>query len=549
VTTPWTTSGAVRSLALPALLLFLGGFGVWAIALDQYPDYSDTMLFDAFGLWESFTGSWSDLLSKLTAPSYLPPLCYLPASLLFLITGPGMTALRLTVLLQFLASVWLAHDLGRRMAGRAAGLLCAVLLGTFPLIFGWGRMGFMDMGLALMVLLALRLLLSCNFDSFRSGAQLGLVVGLGMLSKVAFPIFAVGPLLWAIVTQVRNRRHLAVLGLTMAAAVAVCGWWYLLQWRSILVNSQMSSVGGPGVFAALVTLTVNVDGGVWLLTLALVGSLLAWRWRTVSPRQLALLALTLWPSLALMLLFHPQPRYMVPVYAVAAVLAGVCVSSVLERFGARLAHLCTTGLALVLLGYFTWSNIGPTVTEPPLELMARPGFRVSDLGLIFPDRRRFEQYPSVLRAVERRFSTCLVVFSGPQPHERHLSHDWRLRFERPRRVRWVRRPAELERSTAPACVLLATNRSRDVAWRRVEESERGYFESCLTYGWFEGTKAKRLMGEWGPSRVGVRYLLYEVDPRALNVQVPRPDYCRWVHNVADSVIKPRREGPPAAPAP
>ena len=54
VTAPRISSLSLRSLALPGLLLFLGSWGVWAILLDQHPEYSDTMFYDAINLWRSF---------------------------------------------------------------------------------------------------------------------------------------------------------------------------------------------------------------------------------------------------------------------------------------------------------------------------------------------------------------------------------------------------------------------------------------------------------------------------------------------------------------
>jgi hypothetical protein len=538
VTAPRTSSFSLRSLALPGLLLFLGSWGVWAILLDQHPEYSDTMFYDAINLWRSFVAPEQTLFSSFTAANYHPPLCFLPASLLFLITGPGLTVLRLTVLMQYLASVWLAHDLGRRMAGDSAGLLSAVLLGTFQLIFGWGRMGYMDMGVTLMVLLALRFLSTCDFNSYRSGIKLGAAVGLGMLSKIAFPLFAIGPLSWALLTRIRSRRQLSVLGAAAAASVVVCGWWYLLQWRAIMINFQMSSTGpssAEGIHRALTELTLKVDGGIWLLALALVGSVVAWRLRTVPARGLALLSLALWPSFALLLLFHPLRRYALPIYAVAAILAGVSLQSILARFSSRLANLGTAALALFLLGNFTWFNLGAPADLRPVKVVAGAGFRMDDLGLLSPDRRRVDAYPSALQAIDRRFTTCLVVFTGSGHHELHLSRDLRLRFEADRRVRLVQTRAELGQPTGPVCVLLVTDRSGKIAWREQPQNERVYLESCQAYAWFEATRNKRLLGTWGPSPLGLRYLLHEIDPAALPRADPRPDYCRLKFNIGDTL--------------
>jgi hypothetical protein len=357
-----------------------------------------------------------------------------------------------------------------------------------------------------------------------------------MLSKIAFPLFAAAPVLWALLTRIRRRRHLAVLATAMVTALVVCGWWYLLQWRTILINVEMSS-GGPaakGPLATLHELTFKVDGGVWLLALALGGSLAAWRLRTVPARELVLLSLGLWPSFALLLFFHPLRRYALPVYCVAAILAGVSLQTTLERLGSRLSRAATAGLAVFLLGHFTWLNLGQPVDEPPL-ISAASGFRVDDLGLIYPDRRAFDSFPGALRAMEKRFKTCLVVFAGPGHHEKHLSRDLRLRLEQGNpRVRLIWRRGELDTPSGPVCALLVTDTGGENHWREEPQNEGNYFESCMSYGWFEAQKVKRLLGSWGPSPIGLRYRLYEV-PDAPSATAPRPDYCKKVFNVGDGL--------------
>lgn len=522
---PWRSW---RALALPGLLLYLGAWGVWAILLDRHPEYSDTMLHDAIALWKALVLHDRSLNDALAGPGYHPPLCYLPAVLLFLVLGgPSLTVLRLTVLAQYLAAVWLAHDLGQRMAGPRAGLLAATMLGTFPLVLGWGRMGYMDMGLALMVLVWLRLLHGCDPGSRASGARLGLGGGLGLLTKLAFPIFGAGPLLWVLVTRVRRRRHLVTCAVAAAVALLVAGWWYALHWEAVMLNAGMSS-DERSALATLRALTLDVDGGPWLLALALLGSLVAWRWRTVPARDLALISLAVWPALALLLRFHPQLRYALPLYAVAAVLAGVCLQSALERIGARAGRLAAALLSLFLLGHVAWLGLrSPLPGPPPAVTYPLTGFRVNDLGLLSPDRRSFDAYPRALQAVARRFRSCLVVFTGPGPLETHEPRSLRLQLEAKVPVRLEESRAELPPSPDTVCVLLVTDRTGQVAWRREEgQSERAYVARCLTQAWFAGTTEKRLLAAFGPSPLGLRYEIYELPSAMLTREVAPPDWCR-----------------------
>ena len=522
---PWRSW---RALALPGLLVYLGAWGVWAILLDRHPEYSDTMLHDATALWKAIVLRDRSLIEALAGPGYHPPLCYLPAVLLFLILGgPSLTVLRLTVLGQYLTAVWLAHDLGRRVAGPRAGLLGATMLGTFPLVLGWGRMGYMDMGLALMVLLWLRLLHGFDPESRASGARLGLGGGLGLLTKLAFPIFGVGPLLLVLATRVRRRRHLVSCAVAAAVALLVAGWWYALQWQAIVLNAGMSS-DDRSALATLRALTLGVDGGPWLLALALVGSVVAWRWRTVPARDLALLSLAVWPALALLLRFHPQLRYAVPLYAVAAVLAGVCLQSALERLGARAGRLAAALLSLFLLGHVAWLGLRLRPPEPPREVTyPLSGFRVNDLGLLSPDRRSFDAYPRALQAIARRFRACLVVFTGPGPMETHEPRSLRLALETKVPVRLAESRRQLPPAPDTVCVLQVTDRPGQNTWRKEEgQPERVYAERCLTQAWFAGTTDRRLLAAFGPSPLGLRYEIYELPSATLSREPPRPEWCR-----------------------
>jgi hypothetical protein len=219
---------------------------------------------------------------------------------------------------------------------------------------------------------------------------------------------------------------------------------------------------------------------------------------------------------------------------VAAILTGVSLERSFTRFGPRLARVGVCVLCAFLLGHFTWLNLGEPVDEPQ-PISASSGFRVDDLGLLYPDRRAFDSFPAAVRAIEKRYTTCLVVFAGPGHHEKHLSRDLRLRLEQGKpRVRLVWRRGELDIASGPVCVLLVTDVQGENHWREEPQNEGAFFESCVTYGWFRAQTQKRQLGSWGPSPIGLRYLVYEVpDPPA--AALPRPGYCRRVFNVGDGL--------------
>jgi hypothetical protein len=482
----------------------------------------------------------SDLGSTLDLSAYRPPLSYLPAALLFLATGPSLTVLRLTVLLQFLLAVWLVYDLGLRTTrSRQAGFLAAVLVGTLPMTFGWGRMGYAETGMSLLVLLALRVLVSCELQRIRDGLRLGLAVGLGMLTKVAFPIFALGPLVWSLCFRVRTRRQLAILGLSAGVAALAISWWYIPQWHYVVTNIGMSShapisSSQPAAtlwLSRLLSYTIELEGAFWLLSLALVGSLLAWRLKSVPAPMLALLSLSTWPPLALILFFHQSRRYPLPVYWIAGLLAGVCLQTLLARTNRKLATTAVVAISALLLGDFVALNMGwRSVQVPPGSARQVAGERVDGVGLITPDRRSFDEYPAALEAAKKRSSNCLIVFSGVRAHELFAARDQLYRVNRA-----DRRPVELsldwkdyrDRRPTATCVLAVTGRTGQDRWDRIPITEHVLERLCLSYARFARVGGRRRLGTWGVSPLGLQYALYRIDPAELEREVKlRPRRCR-----------------------
>ena len=165
-----------------------------------------------------------------------------------------------------------------------------------------------------------------------------------MLTKVAFPIFALGPVLWVVALRVRSVRALGMLGLALGTCLVVVSWWLVPNLTAILTNIGMSSRGSSEGLDQLRTMGVtfsifvlDAPGGLPLMLAALGSGVAAW---ILKPKAgpgrpfIGLGLLTICISLTLLLLFQPQTRYVVPVYAVAAVLCGTCLGGIiLDRSG------------------------------------------------------------------------------------------------------------------------------------------------------------------------------------------------------------------------
>ncbi len=135
-------------------------------------------------LFEVLTWSWNR-----------PPLSHLVAVPIYRLFGVStdVALMRNAVFVAML--LFSVYGIGKRLFDRRVGLLAALIVSTYPILFSISRMPYIDYTLAAMVALSVYLLVAC--DGFRhrgSSLLLGLVIGLGILTKWPFVAFAGGPI-------------------------------------------------------------------------------------------------------------------------------------------------------------------------------------------------------------------------------------------------------------------------------------------------------------------------------------------------------------------
>lgn len=539
------------ALTLLAVFVFLGVFGIRALVQDRAPTFTDAMLPDSLRLYDTLTKETPTAAQWLDSTNYRPPLSYVPGTLFYLAHRPHLDILRFSVLLQYLLLVWMAAGCGALLARRAPGsdaedeaaaaVVTALTVGTFPMIFGWGRMAYMDFSLATVVMVCLRVLLVTDLDRPWHGARLGAVVGLGLLTKVAFPIFAIAPGLWLLGTRLRRLRHLASLGVATLSALLVAGWWYVAQWDLVLINMRMSSSKpaatlaelGAKLLSGLRVFVWDLPLGPTLLAVALLGGLWAWR-RGLLPGQhyLLLAASTVLPLLMLVFFVHLR-RYALPVYPLAAVLA----AAVLHQAGKRLLPgppwPRTALLAAPLLAIFLVFNLGwyrPKLPPTPGYRVA--GARVDALGMTAPDTRNHSHLMAAIDSARKRgFKDCLAVTSGYNEMERHtalwdmlLLHDDAKGFEIHERLAPIAAgdPEEI-------CVLRITGVDPDYNdWpQATPQLEDNIYHYCLVDALIRANQPTAVLGSWGPTPLDLRYRVLIYPGTLLHKRPrPKPPYCR-----------------------
>jgi len=175
------------------------------------------------------------------AAYYYPPFAQFVGALSLFVFRPSGDVLILVSLFVFGTLLFYAcNGLERRLTGSTDVPVSGYLSLLAPGLVNLSRRYYLDMPLAAMVCAGVYCLVrSENFENRRWSILLGVVVGLGMLTKWTYPIFVAGPLLVAFIALLRSkqRRHRAFnLLLSLAITAVISAPWYLASISRIVHN-------------------------------------------------------------------------------------------------------------------------------------------------------------------------------------------------------------------------------------------------------------------------------------------------------------------------
>src|SRR5438876_56069 len=200
---------------------------IW-VSIDRHPpewDYANH-LERALDCHRTLANPAADRFAEIMgASSFYPPLAICAAGILYFAL-PVTTLTAQAAMLAFLAVGLLAvYGLGRYIADPATGVLAAFFLGTAPFVV-FSLLNFqLDLPLTGMVALALYALVRAEaFSRPPWTVALGLIWGLGLLTKPTFPVYALAPVLWTVGQAARGGarwRRFIWLGLAVVIAVVL----------------------------------------------------------------------------------------------------------------------------------------------------------------------------------------------------------------------------------------------------------------------------------------------------------------------------------------
>src|SRR5436309_925375 len=319
-----------------------------------------------------------DLHAVLERSSFYPPLVLCAAGLVYRL-APSDVAAAQAVVLAFLAlGVGAVYVLARGLGGATAGVVAALVFATAPFVV-FGSLHFqLDLPLASMVALILIVLLRIEAFEHRGwSVAAGIVLGLGMLTKPPFAVYALAPLVLA-AARIRSRRAVTNLTLALLIGGALSLPWYgprafrLVPEITSRSFRQAAESGHPEpLTAGALTLYPR-----WFPTqFGFVAGLLVLLGLGVAARRRHwLLLAALLPALTLLeLLQNKNLRYTLPLLPVAAVLAGLGFSALPGRLKAGAGGLLlVAGVMQVSATAFGVPHISLPVVDVPFVVATPP---------------------------------------------------------------------------------------------------------------------------------------------------------------------------------
>lgn len=369
------------------------------ISRDRYfmvPDALDYFQWSVTIAKELREGEVTGAVAALWGNRQRSPLGIVPAALSQL-GGPSPAAARLSSLFWLVLLLYFTFRIGEHLGPPGAGLLAAASLAAMPMVMGFSRLLWLDMPLAAMTAWSVLMLLRAEgFRSVRASLLLGLVVGLGLLTKYSLPIFVGPPALCFLLVALRRGgdrlRVLRNVALSVGLAVGVFALWAGVHLTDLVKAFEMARpelviLEKPGVGAPdparftyyLERIPQTSLGPVLALLMAAGFLMLLLRGHR---KVLTITAAWFWGSMLLLAPFVTWDRYFLPALPAAAVLVGtgLCQIPILGRRRWAIPAVC--GVLALLSIQQSW--FGPVLTRCGDAEGIGPSARVFCSGMIRP---------------------------------------------------------------------------------------------------------------------------------------------------------------------
>jgi 4-amino-4-deoxy-L-arabinose transferase-like glycosyltransferase len=197
-----------------------------------------------------------------------PPLVPLIYGLIVNLFGAKLLYLRAISVLFLTGTLLITYLIGRELYDQKTGYLASFLFLTFPLVVRLGSSAMMDMQLAFFFTLTLLLLLYLlRKPSYRLSAVIGIVIGLGLLTKYIM-VLVYGVLISYIVFLPDFRKRKPHLMLAMMISLSILAIWLLHAYSLGILSGQIQKIATySGIYHIINDLVVRDQVGFQVETL------------------------------------------------------------------------------------------------------------------------------------------------------------------------------------------------------------------------------------------------------------------------------------------
>ena len=239
--------------------------GIWISIDRQTPEWDQAHYLDVSLHYVSSlrAGGLGGLANKIwiADPSH-PPLFEVSLIVPFLLFGPTPTSALLVNLILWPVLLLSVADITARLYNERAALLAMAITATMPLMVGLSHEVMEDFELTAFVALTIALLLRTRyFSSWRASLLLGLVMGVGAVSKATFVMYVLGPVAVVVVrgavllyhearhpeTRGAGLTRLANAGVVLVISVGIAAAWYLSHLQATLAYIRSATGGSLAV--------------------------------------------------------------------------------------------------------------------------------------------------------------------------------------------------------------------------------------------------------------------------------------------------------------
>jgi hypothetical protein len=389
------------------------------------------------------------------ALGFKPPMICLPAALLYALVGDAILASKLSLILIFFAIGFAAYSLFRNLYRPIFAAFAAAILITSPIVTGLTHRFYVEGLLVLVLMVYSDLLVRRRLGRLRNAAALGVVAGIGLLTKALFPPLVLLPTLFTaylshrdgvqtgfgrVRSAARVAGRLAALG---AIALAIAWTWYgvdshLRQVMAIAEgNAYCAGCANPAVRMFL----ANGSSSPYIFTFALALGALVWLGPRLFSPEAPIQEKHAWLVILLVGLFIPTVNAMGASKAVRYLVTIAPPVAALVVFGAQ-EWFRKAGRAVGFLGAVTACST-VLVFHNSFDILPFAHLRVGDVRLLdsrYPlnppdwfddnsplDRRDFrveEAAALIARDARQRHPPGVLSQAGLLVHGLLINHDY-----------------------------------------------------------------------------------------------------------------------------